>query len=244
VVIAMTYAKMTEKGSREINEDSAGSIEFGDNVCFVVADGLGGHGRGEVASKAVTAVFESEFLQNQTGVRDFLSRALATAQNAVLDLQKKEHAPLEMKTTAVALAVIDGKCAWAHIGDSRLYMFKKNKVKIRTLDHSVPQMLVLSGDIKEKKMRNHPDRNKLLRVIGIEWDSPKFEVSDEYDISECQAFLLCTDGFWELVDEKRMCALLKKSKSADEWLHSMTIEVKENGMGQEMDNYTAIAVIL
>jgi serine/threonine protein phosphatase PrpC len=149
-----------------------------------------------------------------------------------------------MKTTAVALAVVNGKCAWGHIGDSRLYMLRKNRIKARTLDHSVPQMLVLSGEISEKKIRKHPDRNKLLRVIGVEWDSPQFEVADETDLASCRAFLLCSDGFWEFIGEKHIQAFLKKSNDANEWLRYMTDEVEINGSGCEMDNYTAIAVVL
>ena len=141
---------------------------------------------------------------------EYLNHAFTTAQNAVMELQKKQHARFEMMTTAVALAIIDGKCAWGHIGDSRLYLFKRNRIAIRTLDHSVPQMLVMSGEIKEKKIRKHPDRNRLLRAIGIEWDSPRFETSEEYDSADCQAFLLCTDGFWEFIEDKRMCSLLRK----------------------------------
>ena len=69
------------------------------------------------------------------------------------------------------------------------------------------------------------------------------ELSDEILIADCQAFLLCTDGFWELIDPKLMGKLLKKSKTVDEWLDLMTSEVEKNGQGQDMDNYTAIAVM-
>jgi len=177
-------------------------------------------------------------------VSGFLKRTFIAAQNAVMELQKTEHAQFEMKTTAVALAIIKDKCSWGHIGDSRLYMFNKNKIKARTLDHSVPQMLVLSGEISENKIRKHPDRNKLLRVMGIEWGSPRFELSGECALSECQAFLLCSDGYWEFINEKHMCSLLKKSRNADEWLNMMTAEVEKNGAVYDMDNYTAITVIL
>jgi len=149
-----------------------------------------------------------------------------------------------MKTTGVCLSIIAGNCQWGHIGDSRLYAFKKNKLDLRTLDHSVPQMLVLAGDIKEKHMSTHPDRNRLLRVIGVEWDSPRYELSDEFPLADYQAFLLCTDGFWEFIETKKMCKFLKKSKTAEEWLTLMTLEVAKNGRKKDMDNYTAIAVTL
>ena len=63
-------------------------------------------------------------------------------------------------------------------------------------------------------------------------------------IADCQGFLLCTDGFWELIEPKKMAKFLKKSKTADEWLSLMTVEVEKNGQAQDMDNYTAVAVIM
>jgi len=241
--MSIDYSMMTKKGNREVNEDSAICVEHSGNFCFVVADGLGGHGRGDEASNAAVKAFEREFLQDAQDADEFIRRAFAAAQKDVLDMQKVENAHFGMKTTAVALAVVDGKCVFGHIGDSRLYVFKKGKIAQRTLDHSVTQMLALTGEISEKKIRGHPDRNKLFRVIGVEWDSYGFAVSDEYDLSECQAFLLCSDGFWEFIDERRMCAALKKSADADEWASAMITEVEKNGAAHDMDNYTVITVI-
>jgi serine/threonine protein phosphatase PrpC len=148
-----------------------------------------------------------------------------------------------MKTTGVCFVISGGKCQWGHIGDSRLYAFRKNKVALRTLDHSVTQMLVLSGEIKEKHMPHHPDRNRLLRVIGVDWDSPRYNISEQFPVSDFQAFLLCTDGFWEFITAKKMGSFLKKSKTAAEWLALMEAEIAKNGKGKDMDNFTAIAVI-
>ena len=240
----MTYHSITFPGARPINEDSVAAMEHDGCYCFIAADGLGGHGKGEVASQKLVDVFSQTF---DMGVEDgeaFLASAFSLAQDEILAEQKRQSAGFEMKTTAVALTIINGKCRWGWVGDSRLYAFRKNKVKSRTLDHSVPQMLVLSGDIKEKQIRCHPDRNRLLRVLGVEWDDPRYELSCEMNLADCQAFLLCTDGFWELIDEKRMCALLKKSTDAQQWLEAMTAEVAANGAGQEMDNYSAITVMI
>ena len=217
-------------------------MESGGNFCFVVADGLGGHDKGEVASQKVVEVFAREFRENPESNERFLKTAFTNAQNEILALQQTEGKKFEMKTTAVGLSIMDGTCQWGHVGDSRLYVFHKNKVKCRTLDHSVPQMLVLAGEIKEKHISSHPDRNRLLRVIGVEWDAPCYELSEEILLTDCEAFLLCTDGFWEYITQKKMCQFLKKSKTVDEWLSLMAAEVEQNGQDQYMDNYTAIAV--
>ena len=239
----MDIAEITRPGSRDYNEDCAVILHRGEDYCFVVADGLGGHGKGEVASALATETFRQRFETAAVGDASFLPDTLLAAQQRILDEQKVQNAPFEMKTTCTALTVSGGIVRIGHIGDTRAYVFEKNRVRYRTLDHSVPQMLVLSGEIREKQIRHHPDRNRLLRVMGIPWDGPRFELAEECPLSSCQAFLLCCDGFWELCDEKKMSAFLKKSRTAQEWLQHMTQEVERNGQGQDMDHSTAIAVI-
>lgn len=237
----ISYSILTNVGSRNVNEDSVGVFENGENKCFLVCDGLGGHGMGDVASSLVKDVFKSMF-ESCDDISTFLPRAFTAAQDVLMSEQKAQNATEKMKTTAVAV-VTDSTTAYiGHVGDSRLYVFKNNKVKKRTLDHSVPQMLVVSKEIKESEIRNHPDRNMLLNVMGIEWDEPMYELAKPIALKKCQAFLLCSDGFWELIEESDMCALLKKSKVANEWLFEMAEIVKRNGADRNMDNYSAIAV--
>lgn len=237
----LNFAMFTNAGDRPVNEDAVGCFTNGSNHCFVLCDGLGGHGMGDVASNLVKDVFQDQFLKTDDMV-NFLGQTFSAAQEILMMEQVEKHAKRKMKTTAVAL-VTDEKTAYiGHIGDSRLYVFNKNKVKTRTLDHSIPQMLVLSRDIKENEIRNHPDRNIVLRVMGIEWEEPMYELMAPMPLKKCQAFLLCSDGFWELIDEKEMCTLLKKASSPQEWLLNMAKIVKANGVGRNMDNFSAIAV--
>lgn len=235
------YAVFTNAGDREINEDSVGVCRNESDSCYIVCDGLGGHGMGEVASRLVVDVFRDQFQKCDDPV-NFLGQTFIAAQDILMAEQKVRNARRKMKTTAVVLTADDRNAYIGHIGDSRGYVFRKNKVRTRTVDHSIPQMLVLSGEIKESQIRNHPERNIVLRVLGIDWEEPMYELMAPIPLKKCQAFLLCTDGFWELIDEKEMCALLKRAKSVTEWLLSMAEVVKKNGEGREMDNYSAIAV--
>ena len=240
----MRYAMISERGSREINEDYVGKAlsENSDRGCFVLCDGLGGHGHGEVASRLVV---ESVLQNYQTAQRDknFIENAIMEGQERLLTLQRERHEQSEMKTTAVVL-YIDDMIQWCHVGDSRLYYFQKKKLVQRTLDHSVPQMLVYAGEIKEKEIRNHPDRNRLLRVMGMEWGGSPYTLAEPVDKTNEQAFLLCSDGFWELIVEKDMQKCLKKAKSPEEWLELMRQIVLKNGKDRDMDNFSAIAVWL
>lgn len=236
------YGTFTSEGTREINEDRYGVAIHGDSYCFAVADGLGGHGNGEVAAQTAVDAICTTFVDD--GYSDsFFQKSFSAAQAAILREQERLQAPSRMKTTAVVLVVHKGKAIWAHVGDSRLYSFKQGTMKSRTADHSVPQMLAISGEIKEKDIRHHPDRNRLMRVMGIRGENPRYAVSPAMRLHGDNAFLLCTDGFWELVEDADMARLQKEeSASPEAWLTRMAQKIQENGKGSEMDNYTAIAV--
>ncbi|MCM1307721.1 MAG: protein phosphatase 2C domain-containing protein [Butyrivibrio sp.] len=238
----ITSYAYTDRGGREVNEDSCIVLEDRDYKCYVLCDGLGGHGKGEVASGLVTGLFKEYYEEGIDKPEEFIGNVLNISQTMLMSEQIAQNARDKMKTTAAALLVADGVVYRGYIGDSRIYIFNKNKVKERTLDHSVPQMLVMSREIKEKEIRNHPDRNKLLKVMGIEWEKPEFQIQEPLNAGDCQAALMCSDGFWELITEKEMCALLKKSADVREWIESMTAVVKKNGVGKNMDNNTAIGI--
>ena len=238
---SISFATYTDQGGRDINEDSIGAFQNGVNTCFVLCDGLGGHGMGDVASSLVVDVFKDQFMKTDDVV-NYLGQAFMASQDILMAEQKIRGAGRKMKTTATALVTDDHTAYIGHIGDSRVYVFSKNKVKTRTLDHSIPQMLVLSKEIKESEIRHHPERNIVLRVLGVEWEDPMYELMIPIPLKKCQAFLLCSDGFRELIEEKTMCDLLKKSTTVKEWLDSMVSVVKANGIGTNMDNNSAIAV--
>ena len=155
------YDLLSNAGGRENNEDSVGMYQNEQEYCFVLADGLGGHGKGEVASRLAVETCVNVFAREGAG-EEVLSQSFDQAQQAILKGQKEDYHAQDMKTTLVLLHVGEEGIWWGHIGDSRLYYFKNKKLAERTLDHSVPQMLVAAGQIKEKQIRNHPDRNRLL----------------------------------------------------------------------------------
>ena len=235
----ISYAVITSIGERKTNEDAYGILELPDKKYFLVCDGLGGHGDGEVASSFVVETMK-QCLAEGLSVADSIMKS----QNQLLEKQRQEHKESGMKTTLTCLEIKDEKAKFSYVGDSRIYWFEKNKYKLRTKDHSVPQMLVNSGAIKEKDIRHHEDRSRLLRVMGTQWNTPKYQIMDEFDISAKSSFLLCTDGFWELIEEKETGMCLKKSRSPKEWLSSMEQIIRQNGKGTNMDNYTAIAVFV
>lgn len=236
------YSLFTNPGGRDNNEDFVGVTKYGKDYCFVLCDGLGGHDRGEVASKMVAenilGMFEAE-----GDSEGFLDRAMTKSQNDLLELQRREHLEDAMKTTAVVLVVATEYIKWAHIGDSRLYHFFDNGTRYeRTRDHSLVQMLVDTGEIKDEEIRVHPDRNKVFRVMGAEWGVKSYDKSAILERENGHSFLLMTDGFWEYVQEAEMMQYLASSSTSEEWLANMEILVRQRADMSKTDNYSAIAV--
>lgn len=239
----ISYHLLSNMGDRENNEDNVGMYQNGNDYCFVLADGLGGHGKGEVASRLAVESAVEMFAVKGAG-NGVLEDSFQEAQKRILENQKEDFSAQDMKTTLVVLHIGESRIQWGYIGDSRLYYFQNNKLAWRTLDHSVPQMLVAAGQLKESQIRNHPDRNRLLRVLGVDWDSPKYQIEESEPRQGRQEFLLCSDGFWELIDEKKMMHCLKRAKTPKEWVEKMEEIVRKNGRGKNMDNYSAVAVWL
>ena len=237
----ITYKIISRNGSRPVNEDSTGMHQMGEEYGFFLADGLGGHGKGDVASQTV---IQQAILQFEQGgcSEETLKSVFEAGQASVLEQQRLAGNTQGMKTTMTALLLNNQTIRWGHIGDSRIYYFYNNKLVCRTMDHSVPQMLVAAGEIKEKEIRHHPDRNRLLRVMGVDEETLRYQLAEPVARRGRQAFLLCSDGFWELIDEKEMTTLLKKSKTVEQWLDDMEVLVRRHGYGTNMDNYSAVAV--
>ena len=200
----ITYGMLTNKGERAANEDFLDVSITPERLSFILCDGLGGHGNGDIASRFVTEQVKAALEQNAT-----IEESLQHAQDALLEKQIAEHAGNSMKTTVTCLTLAGDQARFAHVGDSRVYYFEKTKYVLRSQDHSIPQMLVNRGDIKEKDIRHHEDRSRLLRVMGTEWDRPKYQVVEGIKLTKRSSFLLCSDGFWELIDEKQMSKTLK-----------------------------------
>lgn len=236
----MEYAFITDVGGRQANEDFLLINDQNGRYCFVVCDGVGGNGMGDVASNLVAKVLVEQSVKHKFD--DCISRAFTVAQDELLKYQISSNAKNKMRTTAAMLLLEDNALGIGYIGDTRVYVFGENNIRYRTVDHSVPQMLALAGEISEKEIRNHPDRNILLKAMGTKWEKPMFEVSPVMNFSECKAALICSDGFWEYITEDEMLRELNNSDSANEWLDKMLNITKCNSVMEKRDNYSAIAI--
>jgi PPM family protein phosphatase len=229
-------------GGREHNEDYCGFLEVANAVCWVVADGLGGHRGGETASRIAVEAVLASFRDEPQLKTVALQRHLEAAQQAVVRMQMEQPGLSTMRTTIVVL-ITDSSCAlWGHVGDSRLYCLENGRVAFRTSDHSVVQMMVAAGDLSPDQIRHHEDRNRLLRCLG----NPDGEfrptiLPEPRTLYRGTAFLLCTDGFWDNVTDAEMEVDCAKADSAQDWLTLMEDRLLERTTEGD-DNYTAMAV--
>lgn len=229
-------AYYSAQGKRPVNEDSVSILEFGNSVIAIVADGLGGHGGGDAASRAAIAAVNSD-LQNQPISEAALHQAIRHANQAVRDLQKEKGG--EMKTTIAVLWIGKQTAVAAHVGDSRIYQFRGGKIAYQSVDHSVAQVAVLVGEIEPTQIRNYPGRSQLVRALGMEED-PTID-STVLRMQSGDSFLICSDGFWENIAEPEMCFYAKQQKDPKVWLRQMRNYVETNA-ADDMDNHSAIAV--
>ena len=233
----------TNQGGREYNEDT-GLFAKKEGFCYaVIADGLGGHGKGDLASRMAVDTIRKCLKDMPEGTlvtEEIMAEWFDKANINVFALQDDKY---QMKTTLAVLCVDErrGTAHLAHLGDSRIYHFEDGECVFYTFDHSVSRMAVLAGEIEIQDIRHHSDRNKLLKAIGksdeVKAETKTISLTKRSD----HAFLLCTDGFWEYVTEQEMEQTLAASESPEDWLGRMRKYIKKRAK-ENNDNNSAIAV--
>jgi len=233
-------AEYSHIGGRKENEDACCcEILQEQNVFAVVADGLGGHGDGHIASRIVTETLSQ---CAQCKVLPSEEQVMAWFREANTRILEENRSAAGMKSTAVFLAVFQDQALWAHIGDSRLYHFCNGQLLHYTRDHSVPQMQVMMGELTRDQIPESPDRNRILRAVGNE--DMEVEIQSAIRLQPGRhVFLLCTDGFWEYLSEAEIWLDLLKSGSPDAWLMYLRCR-GEARKGIDADNNTATAIFV
>ncbi|MPM15768.1 Protein phosphatase PrpC [bioreactor metagenome] len=225
-------------GGRDVNEDSTLCRQQESTLLAAVADGLGGHGGGEIASSTALSALEASLPRLIPPTEETLRTVCAELNLAVLAKQTEQ---LKMKTT-LAMALTNGETlAFLHVGDSRIYYFHGGEIVYQSADHSVSQLAVLANEITAEQIRFHEDRSRLLRSLGSEGSATPDVRFYSGVPAAGDALLLCTDGFWEYVLEKEMQKELKRTRSAKDWLEQMKKSIRRRA-GKKNDNNSAVAV--
>ena len=238
-------AVLSKPGGRQYNEDACGFWTSDSLCCAVVSDGAGGHGGGDVASKLVVSTILQDFSLDPQLSSAAILESLRHANRTIIEHQRDERRLRDMRATGTVL-LIDQRteaAQWGHVGDSRVYCFRGGMVFMQTRDHSVIQSVIDGGVGDVSLLRTHPHRNLLLYALGSEDDFVPSVAEVPLTVRDGDAFLLCSDGWWEFVEESAMERALGEAGSVQEWLDAMEAELLRCAKPGH-DNYSAVAVWL
>lgn len=207
----MRYAALTDVGKkRSLNEDSY----IANGSIFAVADGMGGHRSGEVASAmALDALRFGLSKRSKDVFEEKLVDAFKRANKKVFDKALKDIDARGMGTTMTVAVPNDGRLYVGHVGDSRLYLLRDGKLKQLTNDHSLVAQMVQKGHLKPEEAETHPQRSIITRAIGSEKDV-QVDVLVE-DIQPGDRFLLCTDGLNAMLGDEEIAEIMRDKDDLD-----------------------------
>ena len=240
----MKYYGATDKGKmRHTNQDAFCIVPFNEStaVLAVVCDGMGGANAGNIASTMATDEIKDYFCRSFSAsmsslqIENVLKSAFISANNTVYEASCKDVNLKGMGTTAVAAFVTQGTAYILHVGDSRAYLYKEGKLIQLTVDHSMVQNMVDSGQITPDEALHHPSKNIITRALGV---SVNVGVDIDFvDLSEGDVLLLCSDGLSNFVSEESITAQLE---NFDSTTTDKLIDLANDGGGG--DNITAVVL--
>lgn len=240
----MRYTSATDTGLiRKNNEDYHDIKVVGDDSVFVIADGMGGHAVGELASRtAVEYVMsalprELEKVRTKQELEDVL-RLIVEKANVKVYLESLDNKKYKGMGTTLTIGVFrDWRFYISHIGDCRVYLLHGSSLSRLTVDHTLVQELIDSGTITEKEALTHPKRHLLVKSLGVnEYMSPD---TYSFDISQGDLLLMCSDGLYGYVDEEEIRSILRRHKDLDACA-SQLVAAANNAGGN--DNVTVILI--
>jgi len=234
-------AHLCARGARPMNQDRVAVTERDNAVLMAVADGLGGHRGGEIASEmlaqTVTHAFQSVRSSLIGRPSAFLALSILQSHQAILRRGKASVAAIQPRTTCVVCIVQHGYAYWAHVGDSRLYHFRRGQLLQRTHDHSTIEELRKDGLLTEEEMRHHPQKGKLTLCVGGP-NKPKIALGEETALARDDVLLLCSDGVWEAHSPQELAKFLARS-SLEEAVEEIVFSA-ERKMDDRCDNVSII----
>jgi serine/threonine protein phosphatase PrpC len=231
-------------GARSHNEDVVRHGSTPQGHFAVVADGAGGHRRGAEAARRSADCMERLL---RDGGMEFCPASLTAmvrqAHRVVLAHQDASAAEHRMHSTVVTLWIdaAGDHALWTHVGDSRLYRIRQQRIDVVTSDDSVVQRMVRLGLISIEQAAHHPQKNQLVAALGIDGEVEPHTVVRPVEVQEGDAFLLCTDGWWEGLDDETLRSTLVRALTPQDWLDAMRgmIEARQR---PRQDNFSAVAI--
>jgi serine/threonine protein phosphatase PrpC len=245
-MLALEVALLSDRGGRKYNEDACGHWHSKQHLCCVLADGAGGHGGGDIASRLAVQELIGRFSEHPSSDAAELDRLLRVTNDVLISQRVPGTARQDMHSTVVCLVIdfVVHRVHWAHAGDSRMYWFRGSRLLRRTHDHSLVQGLVDSGLLAPDQLRTHPKRSELRSALGIAADVLEVSAGEgSDDVQPGDVFLLCTDGLWEYLDDSVLERTLATAANPGAWIGELAAEVRRATSAKAShDNFSALTV--
>lgn len=241
-MMKITTAATNRLGNRASNQDRVLLLETDHGCLLTVADGMGGHDRGELAAQTTIDTLRTRFLAQKTVINDpraFLRQAIHAAHFAVIDAGNRQQPSVTPRTTCVSCLVQGNRAWWAHVGDSRLYLLRDSSVATRTRDHTPVEKMLQKGEIAEKDLRHHPLRNSVSRCLGGAHSAARISF-DQASLQEGDMLVLCSDGLWSALPDDRLVAAASES-DIDSEINRLADEA-ERASYPRCDNISVVAL--
>jgi serine/threonine protein phosphatase PrpC len=226
------YAGVSETGTeREHNEDSW----HADGRIFIVADGMGGHRAGEVASSAAIEEF-MRFERENRGVEplDRIRDGILAANRRLYEMSLRDSA-LEGMGTTFTIALYEEEVFLGHVGDTRAYLLRDGELSMLTRDHSLVEQMVSEGYISRREARVHPQRNVILRALGVSED---LEIDlDSLAPTAGDRIILCSDGLSGVLEDREIAYIASSERDPEAACRRLVRSSKERGA---TDDVTAV----
>jgi protein phosphatase len=246
----MKAAGMSDRGKvREKNEDAFLLMREGPICLFAVADGMGGHAAGEVASTLALQALDGylqewggELLEKPAALRyltAFMEEMGAFVNRRVLEAARQNAMQAGMGTTLTMLFGVNGLWCVGHIGDSRAYLINGSGLYQLTEDHTLVTQLVRSGQLSDAETESHPQRHVLTRALGTD-EQAVFDVLPQ-SFRNGDMVLLCSDGLYSMLENPEIAALVRSDSDPGAALERLIARANERG---GTDNITGVLVFL
>jgi len=237
-------AQLSLIGGREENQDRVRIEKGQDCALLIVIDGMGGHSDGAKAAEVAADTIGEAFRKVPQPIFDpqgFLHLAIGRAHHNLVKLGADLGVEQRPRATCVVCLVQDSAAYWGHVGDSRIYLLRNERVSERSRDHSHVELLLQEGLITQEEIADHPMRNFVECCLGGDMVLPGMTVTNQKKLLPGDTLLACSDGFWSGLEDPDIASLASHDGALEEGLRELG-ELAVKTCGQFADNTSAVAL--
>lgn len=231
----METARISLQGDRPNNQDRCAIFNYQPSCLMVLADGLGGHPKGEVAAQIMLNVCEQMFSRAPKPIsspRFFFHHCVTQAHKLINRYGQSQSPAITPRTTVVMALIQDGNCYWSYAGDSRLYLLRDHQIILQSTDHSVPPRPQSDGSTGNRA---------LTRCVGGQNTLPMPSTEPPFPLQPDDVLLLCSDGLWNQLPQQQLVETLCNVFPLKKALRMLSFAAKKNGQSHS-DNISALGV--